>query len=206
MMTYGHGRLVWRDPLQSAVAARDGRTSWSRRARRARKTQSDVALDPPTGPVELRERLVNDRRLPQANQETASTGGNATRSRTLADTRPWISKPTDLAGLLKRAIAARGLTTREVVRRVPRRHVATVYRLLAGQTPDPGASTIASVCTALDLDPDELLEVSDPMANLDAELRQALDDVQQLSQEDRWVVVNLLRVILARRPAGAPAS
>ncbi len=48
-----------------------------------------------------------------------------------------IVKPDDLAAAIRRVMAARDLTTREVVKRVPRRHVGTVYRLLAGRTTDP---------------------------------------------------------------------
>ena len=53
-----------------------------------------------------------------------------------------IARPDDLAAAIKRVMASRGLSTREVVRRVPRRHVGTVYRLLAGRTTDPWASTV----------------------------------------------------------------
>src|ERR1044071_9360597 len=82
-----------------------------------------------------------------------------------------IAKPDDLAAAIKRVMATRGLSTREVVRRVPRRHVGTVYRLLAGRTTDPWASTVVSLCTALNADPDELLGVEDALSILDPELR-----------------------------------
>ena len=115
-----------------------------------------------------------------------------------------ISKPDDLAGAIKRVMATRGLTTREVVRRVPRRHVGTVYRLLAGRTTDPWASTVVSLCTALGADPDELLEVGDALEGLDPELRQILDELNQLSEDDRWLVLDALRAVLARlTPEGA---
>ena len=99
-------------------------------------------------------------------------------------------------------MSTRGLSTREVVRRVPRRHVGTVYRLLAGRTTDPWASTVVSLCTALDADPDELLGVEDAIEILDPELRNTLTDVQRLAEEDRWLALDMLRSVLARRLHG----
>jgi transcriptional regulator with XRE-family HTH domain len=113
-----------------------------------------------------------------------------------------ISRPDDLAAAIKRVMNSRGLTTREVVRRVPRRHVGTVYRLLAGRTTDPWASTVVSLCTALDADPDELLGVEDALEILDPELRNTLTDVERLAEEDRWLAVDMLRSVLARRLHG----
>jgi transcriptional regulator with XRE-family HTH domain len=113
-----------------------------------------------------------------------------------------IAKPDDLAAAIKGVMASRGLSTREVVRRVPRRHVGTVYRLLAGRTTDPWASTVVSLCTALDADPDELLGVEDAVSGLDPELRQALAAVEELSEDDRWLALDMLRAILARRLHG----
>ena len=117
-----------------------------------------------------------------------------------------IAKPDDLAAAIKGVMATRGLTTREVVRRVPRRHVGTVYRLLAGRTTDPWASTVVSLCTALDADPDELLGVEDAVSGLDPELRQTLEEVEQLSEEDRWLALDMVRSILARRLHGTAPS
>jgi transcriptional regulator with XRE-family HTH domain len=113
-----------------------------------------------------------------------------------------IARPDDLAAAIKRVMNARGLTTREVVRRVPRRHVGTVYRLLAGRTTDPWASTVVSLCTALDADPDELLGVEDALEILDLELRNTLTDVERLAEEDRWLALDMLRAVLARRLHG----
>ena len=113
-----------------------------------------------------------------------------------------ISRPDDLAAAIRRVMNARGLSTREVVRRVPRRHVGTVYRLLAGRTTDPWASTVVSLCTALDADPDELLDVEDALEILDPELRNTLTDVQRLPEEDRWLAVDMLRAVLQRRLHG----
>ncbi len=113
-----------------------------------------------------------------------------------------ISRPDDLAAAIKRVMASRGLSTREVVRRVPRRHVGTVYRLLAGRTTDPWASTVVSLCTALDADPDELLGVEDAIEILDPELRLALSDIERLAEEDRWLALDMLRSVLARRLHG----
>ena len=102
-----------------------------------------------------------------------------------------ISRPDDLAAAIKRVMSTRGLSTREVVRRVPRRHVGTVYRLLAGRTTDPWASTVVSLCTALDADPDELLGVEDAIEILDLDLRNTLTDVERLAEEDRWLALDL---------------
>jgi transcriptional regulator with XRE-family HTH domain len=113
-----------------------------------------------------------------------------------------IARPDDLAAAIKRVMTARGLSTREVVRRVPRRHVGTVYRLLAGRTTDPWASTVVSLCTALDADPDELLGVEDAIEILDLDLRNTLTDVQRLAEEDRWLALDMLRAVLARRLHG----
>jgi transcriptional regulator with XRE-family HTH domain len=113
-----------------------------------------------------------------------------------------ITRPDDLAAAIKRVMNTRGLTTREVVRRVPRRHVGTVYRLLAGRTTDPWASTVVSLCTALDADPDELLGVEDALDILDPELRNTLTDVERLAEEDRWLALDMLRAVLARRLHG----
>ena len=109
-----------------------------------------------------------------------------------------IVKPDDLAAAIRRVMAARDLTTREVVKRVPRRHVGTVYRLLAGRTTDPWASTVVALCTALGADPDELLDVGDPTEDMDPELRRTLDDLQRLSDDDRWLALDALRAMLAR--------
>jgi len=110
-----------------------------------------------------------------------------------------IEKPDDLAAAIKGVMATRGLSTREVVRRVPRRHVGTVYRLLAGRTTDPWASTVVSLCTALECDPDELLGVDDAVAGLDPELQEMLGDVETLAEEDRWLALDMLRAVLARQ-------
>ena len=113
-----------------------------------------------------------------------------------------IARPDDLAAAIKRVMNSRGLSTREVVRRVPRRHVGTVYRLLAGRTTDPWASTVVSLCSALDADPDELLGVEDAIEILDPELRNTLSDVQRMAEEDRWLALDMLRAVLARRLHG----
>ena len=113
-----------------------------------------------------------------------------------------IARPDDLAAAIKRVMASRGLSTREVVRRVPRRHVGTVYRLLAGRTTDPWASTVVSLCSALNADPDELLGVEDAVSILDPELRLALSDIERLAEEDRWLALDMLRSVLARRLYG----
>lgn len=140
-----------------------------------------------------------------ANQGAPTTAGDSAIPPADGSTRRGprkISRPDDLAAAIKRVMSSRGLSTREVVRRVPRRHVGTVYRLLAGRTTDPWASTVVSLCTALDADPDELLGVEDAIEILDPELRQTLSDVDRLSEEDRWLALDMLRSLLARRLHG----
>jgi transcriptional regulator with XRE-family HTH domain len=143
----------------------------------------------------------------EANQGASTTAGSddPAGARTEGSSRRGprrISRPDDLAAAIKRVMNSRGLSTREVVRRVPRRHVGTVYRLLAGRTTDPWASTVVSLCTALDADPDELLGVEDAIEILDPELRNTLTDVQRLAEEDRWLALDMLRAVLARRLHG----
>jgi len=98
-------------------------------------------------------------------------------------------------------MAARGLTTRDVVGKLPSRHVGTAYRLLAGRTRDPWTSTMAAMCAALDAEPNELLGVHDATADLEPEIRQVFDDVSKLPVEDRWLVLDVLRAVLRRRRA-----
>ena len=110
----------------------------------------------------------------------------------------------DLAGALRRAAAERGLTTPEIVRRVRSRNAVTVYRVLAGTTPDPRASTLVALCAALDVDPDRLLGVSGPAELPDPELREALAQTRQLSVEDRWLLLTVLRAISRRGATPEP--
>jgi len=110
----------------------------------------------------------------------------------------YIKKPDDLAAAIRRVMSTRGLATREVVRRVDKRHVGTVYRLLAGRTTYPWASTVAALCRALDCDPDELLGVEDALEILDPDLRNTLTDIQRMEEEDQWLAIDMLRAVLAR--------
>jgi len=61
---------------------------------------------------------------------------------------------------------------------------------------------VVSLCTALDADPDELLGVEDALEILDPDLRQTLSDIDRLSEEDRWLALDMLRSLLARRLHG----
>lgn len=146
--------------------------------------------------------------MPEANQggppsAGAGTDANSTPPEGAPRRGPRrIVRPDDLAAAIKRVMATRGLSTREVVRRVPRRHVGTVYRLLAGRTTDPWASTVVSLCSALNADPDELLGVEDAISILDPELRLTLSDIERLPEEDRWLALDMLRSVLARRLHG----
>ncbi|MFN8525226.1 MAG: helix-turn-helix transcriptional regulator [Chloroflexota bacterium] len=128
-----------------------------------------------------------------------STAAATTRSKPAAAPRRKNGlKPVGLAASIRKAMERRGLSTRDVVQRVPRRHIGTVYRLLSGRTTDPWASTVASLCTAISVDPDELLGVADPMIHVDPEIREMLESLQTLTVDDRWLVLGLLRAALAR--------
>jgi hypothetical protein len=114
-----------------------------------------------------------------------------------------ISRPDDLAAAIKRVMNEKGLATREVVRRVPRRHVGTVYRLLAGRTTDPWASTIVSLSQqGLDVDVDDLLGVEPFEDTLDPASRNILTDLERCDEETRWTALDMLRAVLARRLHG----
>lgn len=159
-----------------------------------------VAFTPDQAGGEAGEHLLNNRGSVEAQEDAARSGdiGRANHAAASGDVRRRISKPEDLAAAIRRVMATRELTTRDVVKRVPRRHVGTVYRLLAGRTTDPWASTIVALCTALGADPDELLDVRDPTEDLDPELRRTLEDLQRLSDDDRWLALDALRAMLAR--------
>jgi len=106
------------------------------------------------------------------------------------------SGPLHLSGRIHEVLEERGLTPRDLVTGLGERHVGTGYRLLAGRTSDPWISTVLEVCQALAVDPDELLEVS--RAPLDPESEALLDQIRGLDEEDRWMLIDLLRAIHRR--------
>ncbi len=69
------------------------------------------------------------------------------------------------------AIAARGLSARRVVLRLPESAVATAYQILAGPTRDPRTSILLALCRAIDIDPNELLGAHRPALEPEAEGR-----------------------------------
>src|SRR4051812_38276335 len=167
--------------------------------------QEDVLkLASPDRRIHRRSSEMDRTSMVEANQGASTTGdpGSESSGSHIRRSPRKISRPDDLAAAIKRVMTTRGLSTREVVRRVPRRHVGTVYRLLAGRTTDPWASTVVSLCTALDADPDELLGVEDAIEILDLDLRNTLTDVERLAEEDRWLALDMLRAVLARRLHG----
>src|SRR6476660_8932791 len=107
----------------------------------------------------------------EANQDASTTAGSDDTSTSTRRGPRKISRPAGLAAAIKRLMNTSDLSTSEVVRRVPSRHFGTVYRLLAGRTTDPWASTVVSLFTALDADPDKLLGVEDAIEILDLDLR-----------------------------------
>ena len=117
-----------------------------------------------------------------------------------------FTKP-NISEAVKRIMAARGLTLREFIRRVPKRHIGTVYRLVAGRTTDPWASTIASVCEALGCDPDELLGVRPWHEGFTPEERALVSDFYTLLESDtdrEWVLAVMRAAIAALREKAAP--
>jgi transcriptional regulator with XRE-family HTH domain len=104
--------------------------------------------------------------------------------------------PLHLSERIRQVLHERGMATRELITGLGERHFGTGYRLLAGRTGDPWTSTVLEVCHALAVDPDELLQVSrDP---LDSELQVLLDQVRRLDEEDRWMLIDVLRSIRRR--------
>lgn len=106
------------------------------------------------------------------------------------------SGPLRLSERIHQILRERGMANRGLITGLGERHFATGYRLLSGKTSDPWISTVLEVCQALALDPDELLQVS--RAELDPELQTLLDEVRRLDEEDRWMLIDLLRSIRRR--------
>ena len=96
-----------------------------------------------------------------------------------------------LAERIQELLRERGRSKRSLIYQLRTRHVSTGYRVLAGTTTDPWISSILEICQALDVDPDELLQVSrQPLTN---ELAMLLERTEQLDEEDRWLIVDLIR-------------
>jgi transcriptional regulator with XRE-family HTH domain len=101
--------------------------------------------------------------------------------------------PLRLSERIRQVLQERGMANRALITGLGERHFGTGYRLLAGRTVDPWISTVLEVCQALAVDPDELLHVS--RAPLDPELEILLDQVRRLDEEDRWMLIDVLRSI-----------
>lgn len=108
----------------------------------------------------------------------------------------------NLKGAIATIQAARGLTTREVIRGFDSDTVATAYRVLSGSTNDPRVSTLVLLCKALNATVDEVLKAEDALGLFDPESRDVYDQLTRLSEEDQWVAHDLLRSVLARRLHG----
>ncbi len=101
--------------------------------------------------------------------------------------------PLDLHAKLRRVMEAKGLRGRDVVRQLARRHAATAYDVLGGQTDDPRASTLLDVCRGLGVDPDELLGTA--RAPLAPELQGLWEEAQALSEDDKRLVGHIIRAV-----------
>ncbi len=106
------------------------------------------------------------------------------------------SGPLRLSERIRQVLQDRGMANRAFITGLGERHFGTGYRLLAGRTVDPWISTVLEVCQALAIDPDELLLVS--RTPLDPELEALLDQVRRLDEEDRWMLIDVLRSIRRR--------
>jgi transcriptional regulator with XRE-family HTH domain len=101
---------------------------------------------------------------------------------------------------------ARGVLPAEIADRMGTRNRATCYRVLNGKTADPRVSTLAEICNALMIEPDELLELaglygseSHRQSRVDAALWQAFSESQQLDDDDRRVCLLVLRAVTGSR-------
>jgi transcriptional regulator with XRE-family HTH domain len=101
-----------------------------------------------------------------------------------------------LSERIQQVLRERGMANRDLVIGLAERHIGTGYRLLAGRTADPWISTVLEVCQALAVDPDDLLQVA--RAPLDPELESLLAQVRRLDEEDRWMLIDVLRSIYRR--------
>lgn len=105
-----------------------------------------------------------------------------------------------LAGRIQRAMAARGIRPRALAMALGDRHWSTAYRVLSGTTADPLMSTVLDVCRILDVDPDEILGATSPP--LEPETQALLEAARALPEEDRWLIVDLVRVVRRRAARG----
>ena len=96
-----------------------------------------------------------------------------------------------------RAMEAKGLRTRDLVMLLPQRNWMTWYRVASGSTTDPKVSTVLALCGALDVDPDALLGTSP--TPLPPDLQELLDAARGMSEDDQWLVVDVLRAVMRRR-------
>jgi DNA-binding Xre family transcriptional regulator len=118
-----------------------------------------------------------------------------------------------LAEAIATLAAARGLTTTDVARAIAgSRTRMTLYLVLAGRTTDPRISTVIELCEALRVSPNELLHLaglleapapSTSLANI--ALNPMVRELQGLSEDDRWLLIGVLRGIVDDRRAQARA-
>jgi len=107
--------------------------------------------------------------------------------------------PPEFGARLHAAITERGFSVRQVVLRLPGSTATAMYRILAGSTRDPLTGTLLALCRAIDSDPDELLDAHRPV--LEPEVEALLDAAEALAEEDRWLLVKVIRSITGRHGA-----
>jgi DNA-binding Xre family transcriptional regulator len=119
-----------------------------------------------------------------------------------------------LAEAIAALMAARGMKPIDVAGAVVGwRDRATVYRVLNGETEDPRLRTVVELCNVLNVTPGELLRLSGlpdaaavESAARDVALRHAMDDVQDLAEDDRQLVLDVIRGIADDRRTQARPS
>jgi DNA-binding Xre family transcriptional regulator len=119
-----------------------------------------------------------------------------------------------LAEAIAALLAARGMRGREFADSIADTHAyMTAYRLLSGQTRDPQITTVLDVCEVLRISPNELLQLAGLLESpagttspLDMPLRQIFSEVQALGEDDRRLLLSVIRGIVADRRRQARPS
>jgi DNA-binding Xre family transcriptional regulator len=110
-----------------------------------------------------------------------------------------------IAGLAR----VRGMKPADVVEATSTRNPASLYRILSGETEDPRISTLLELCRTLHTDPGELLGLAglvEPAAGevttIDVALRQAFREVRELGEDDRRLLLKVIRCVIQERGPG----
>jgi DNA-binding Xre family transcriptional regulator len=117
-----------------------------------------------------------------------------------------------LANAIAGLAVARGMKPAELADAIKdARTWTTLYRVLRGETADPRISTLLEVCRTLHTSPNELLGLAGMwpqmgrLTMLDIALRQAFREMQELSEEDRRLLLGMPRGVVKERNRDRPA-